>query len=114
MDLYFFELKLLYWSNARSIQVLVSECLLTRLQVVFDAVLYLKPDWSVDSEIKPDFPNDCGEFSGHARKVTMRFSQNLEVFSDGAVMMKHLNFRVRCVVSADASATSTMQLDVQL
>lgn len=83
-------------------------------EVVFDAVLYLKPDWSVDSEIKPDFPNDCGEFSGHARKVTMRFSQNLEVFSDGAVMMKHLNFRVRCVVSADASATSTMQLDVQL
>lgn len=81
------------------------------MQVVFDAVLYLKRETSADSDSIPGSFHSGDSHMGHPKKVT---SQKLKDFPDGALMVKHLSFRVKCKASADAPRTSTMLVNVQL
>jgi hypothetical protein len=84
------------------------------LQVVFDAVLYLKRECSAGSDSIPGSFHSGDSHIGHPKKVTLPSSQKLKDFLDGALMVKHLSFRVKCKASADAPRTSMLLVDVQL
>jgi len=84
------------------------------LQVVFDAVLYLMRDKSAGTDSLPGFPHRNDSHIGHRIKVTTPSCQKLKDFPDGAVLAKHLHFRVKCEVSADAPQTRMMLVHVQL
>lgn len=84
------------------------------LQVVFDAVLYLKRDKLAGTDSHPGFSHRNDSYIGHSMKVTVPSCQKLNDFPDGALLAKHLHLRVRCEVSADAPQTSMMLVHVQL
>lgn len=83
-------------------------------EVVFDAVLYLKRDKLAGTDSQPGFSHRNDSGIGHSVKVTVPSCQKLNDFPDGALLAKHLHFRVRCETSADAPQTSMMLVHVQL
>ena len=84
------------------------------LQVVFDAVLHLKRASSAGSDSIPRPFHSEDSHLGQSKKVTLPSSQKLKDFPDGALIVKHLRFRVKCKVSADALRTRMLLVDVQL
>ncbi|KAG0590661.1 hypothetical protein KC19_1G117300 [Ceratodon purpureus] len=83
-------------------------------EVVFDAVLHLKRASSAGSDSIPRPFHSEDSHLGQSKKVTLPSSQKLKDFPDGALIVKHLRFRVKCKVSADALRTRMLLVDVQL
>ena len=84
------------------------------MQVVFDAVLYLKRESLAGSDSIPGSFYSGDIHIGHPKKVILPSSQKLKDFPDGALLVKHLSFRVKCKASADAPRTSMVLVDVRL
>lgn len=95
------------------------------VQVIFDAVLYLKRERSAGSdkvpfEFRDKFQSALSSFQTgdnrlfHPSNLNLPSKQKLNDFPDGALMVKHLNFRVKCQGSADAPQTSMVLVDVRL
>lgn len=92
------------------------------MQVIFDAVLYLKRERSAGSDKMPfgnrdEVASAPGYFQSgdkHVLNRTLPSKQKLKDFPGGALMVKHLNFRIKFQGSADASQTSMVLVDVQL
>lgn len=49
-----------------------------------------------------------------SEKTSLAHAKKLEDFADGALMVKHLNLRVKFEASEEASLTRMILLDVQL
>lgn len=90
--------------------------------MLLDAVVYLKRDGSTRYGHSPDIMCHPSSASGSSHinsvsvseKTSLAHAKKLEDFADGAIMVKHLNLRIKFEASEEASLTRMILLNVQL